>query len=78
MDSDGNITVSKKVSGDQDGDATLFGGVLTNHSKRLFDMTHSKHPQLRFSALELLGLLLRQGLVRNLFMLANVIDVERG
>ena len=63
MDGDGNITVSKKISGDQDGDATLFGGVLTNHSQRLFEMMHSKSPNLRFSSLELLGLLLRQGLV---------------
>lgn len=63
MDSDGKITVCKKISGDQDGDATLFGGVLTNHAERLFEMTHSIYPNLRFSALELLGLLLRQGLV---------------
>lgn len=64
MNSDGGITVSKKISGDQDGDATLFGGVLTNHARRLFEMTHSVYPELRFSSLELVGLLLRQGLVR--------------
>jgi hypothetical protein len=63
MDAQGNITVSRKVSGDQDGDATLFGGVLTNHTSRLFEMLHSKVPQLRYSSLELVSLLLRQGLV---------------
>jgi cohesin loading factor subunit SCC2 len=71
MDAKGNITVSKKVSGDQDGDATLFGGVLTNHASRLFDMTHSKQPLLRYSALELLGLLLRQGLVSTVGILVT-------
>jgi cohesin loading factor subunit SCC2 len=69
MDSDGTITVSKKISGDQDGDATLFGGVLTNHSERLFEMTQSTVPQLRLSSLELVGLLLRQGLVRECFVI---------
>lgn len=63
MEADGNITVSKKISGDQDGDATLFGGVLTSHSGRLFEMIHSTSPVIRQSTLELLGLLLRQGLV---------------
>lgn len=66
MESDGTITVSKKISGDQDGDATLFGGVLTNHAQRLFQMTESDSPELRLSALQLLGLLLRQGLVRDI------------
>jgi cohesin loading factor subunit SCC2 len=28
MDADGKVTVSKRVSGDQNGDATVFGGVL--------------------------------------------------
>ena len=63
MDADGNITVSKRISGDQDGDATLFGGVLTSHADRLFEMLHSKSAAIRMSTLELLGLLLRQGLV---------------
>jgi cohesin loading factor subunit SCC2 len=63
MDADQNITVSKRISGDQDGDATLFGGVLTNHAPRLFEMTQSQDRRIRFAALDLLGLLLRQGLV---------------
>lgn len=63
MDADESITVSKRISGDQDGDATLFGGVLTNHAPRLFTMTQSQDRRIRFAALELLSLLLRQGLV---------------
>ena len=63
MESNKDITVSKRISGDQDGDATLFGGVLTNHANRLFQMTKSKEPQVRLGVLQVLGLLLRQGLV---------------
>lgn len=82
MDADGNITVSKRISGDQNGDATLFGGVLTNHADRLFEMTHSANPTIRHSTLQLLGLLLRQGLVNpneavpHLFALQGDIDNE--
>jgi cohesin loading factor subunit SCC2 len=63
MAADGTVTTSKKIAGDQDGDATLFGGVLTSHSKRLFEMIHSASPTIRLSTLELLCLMLRQGLV---------------
>ncbi|MGK3758901.1 MAG: cohesin loading factor subunit SCC2, partial [Bacillariaceae sp.] len=35
MDSKKNITVSKKISGDQDADANLFGSILTNHRKHI-------------------------------------------
>jgi cohesin loading factor subunit SCC2 len=82
MDADGNITVSKRISGDQNGDATLFGGVLTNHAERLFEMTHASNPTIRHSTLELIGLLLRQGLVNpneavpHLFALQGDIDNE--
>ena len=63
MDKDKAITITKRISGDQDGDANLFGGVLTSHANRLFEMVGSKDVKLRLSSLELLGLLLRQGLV---------------
>lgn len=63
MENDDKITVSKKISGDQDGDATLFGSMLTNHTQRLFEMTQSPEKTLRFGSLELLSVLLRQGLV---------------
>ena len=61
MESKKSITVSKKISGDQDADATLFGGVLTNHSARLFEMTQARDVSVRFAALDLVGHLLRQG-----------------
>jgi cohesin loading factor subunit SCC2 len=61
MDSKKNITVSKKISGDQDADATLFGGILTNHASRLFEMTKSREKSIRFAAVDLIGHLLRQG-----------------
>lgn len=63
MNSDENVTLSKRISGDQNGDATLFGGVLTNHSQRLFEMTKDARATIRMSTLRLLGLLLRQGLL---------------
>ena len=63
MEAEGKVTLSKRISGDQNGDATLFGGVLTNHSARLFEMTKDPRATIRLSTLHLLGLLLRQGLL---------------
>lgn len=61
MDAKAGITVSKKISGDQDADATIFGGVLTSHSSRLLQMTQDNDKNIRFAALDLVGHLLRQG-----------------
>ena len=61
MESKKDITLSKKISGDQDADATLFGGVLSNHSSRIFEMTQARDKDIRFAALDLTGHLLRQG-----------------
>jgi len=63
MESDRNITNSKKISGDQDGDATLAGGVLTQHHKRLYAMTRDSNDQIRLACVDLLSNLLRQGLL---------------
>jgi cohesin loading factor subunit SCC2 len=63
MESDESLSLAKRISGDQDGDATLFGGVLTNHAGRLFDLTRSKESSIRFAVLKVIGILLRQGLV---------------
>lgn len=63
MESDGNLSLAKRISGDQDGDATLFGGVLTNHAGRLFELTRSRDSSVRFAVLKVIGVLLRQGLV---------------
>jgi cohesin loading factor subunit SCC2 len=61
MDSKKSITVSKKIAGDQDADATLFGGILTSHASRLLQLTQVKDKRLRFAAVDLVGHLLRQG-----------------
>jgi cohesin loading factor subunit SCC2 len=63
MESDENITLNKQISGDQDGDATLIGGVLTQHAERLFEMTASQDDKVRLATVDLLGQLLRQGLL---------------
>jgi cohesin loading factor subunit SCC2 len=61
MDAKKDITLSKKISGDQDADATLFGSILTNHSTRLYEMTECRDIETRFAAVDLMGHLLRQG-----------------
>jgi cohesin loading factor subunit SCC2 len=80
MDSKKNITLSKRISGDQDGDATLFGAVLTSHAPRLLEMTQMQDKTIRFAALDLIGHLLRQGQVNPNetvpFLLALQGDVE--
>jgi cohesin loading factor subunit SCC2 len=63
MDATTGITVSKRISGDQDGDATLIGGVLAQHAPRLFQMTTSQDHRIRLASVDLLGHLLRQGLL---------------
>lgn len=80
MDSKKSITVSQKISGDQDGDATLFGGVLTSHASRLFELMQVQDKALRFASLDLIGHLLRQGQINPNetvpFLLALQGDVE--
>jgi cohesin loading factor subunit SCC2 len=80
MDSKTSITLSNKISGDQDADATLFGGVLTSHSSRLLAMTQVRDKKIRFASLDLIGNLLRQGQVNPNetvpFLLALQGDVE--
>lgn len=63
MESNQSITVSNKISGDQDSDATLVGGVLTCHSQRLHDLTKDKNKRIRYACVDLLSHLLRQGLL---------------
>jgi cohesin loading factor subunit SCC2 len=63
MESNQSITVSKKISGDQDSDATLVGGVLACHAQRLHEMTKDKNERIRYACVDLLSHLLRQGLL---------------
>lgn len=63
MQSKGNITLSKQVSGDQDGDATLIGSCCTQQLTRLFEMTSSQNSEIRENATRLIDTLSRQGLI---------------
>ena len=42
MDNNETITLSKKISGDQDGDSCLIGGVLSQHYLRFYEMVTSQ------------------------------------
>lgn len=63
MEANGKVTLSKKIQGDQDSDATLVGGILSQHAQRLFQLTACRNALIRYAALDLLGHLLRQGLI---------------
>jgi cohesin loading factor subunit SCC2 len=82
MDSKEAIIVSKKISGDQDSDAILCGGILTSHASRIFEMTESRNDSIRYAAVDLTGHLLRQGQLNPSdavpYMLAVQGDVEEG
>ena len=58
-----SYSASKRISGDQDGDATLIGGILNHYANRLFEMSLSKDATTRFVAVDLMGNLLRMGLI---------------
>lgn len=60
MDAKSDITVTHRISGDQDSEATIVGGILTKYAPRLHALTKSRNQRLRFVALDLLGNLLRQ------------------
>lgn len=59
----GKANMSRQISGDLDGDATLIGGVIGQHAPRLFQMTTSQDHRVRLATVDLLGELLRMGLL---------------
>jgi len=63
MESNSKISTSEKISGDQDGDASLIGSVCIQHSPRLYQMTASMDSKVRLHAILLLETLRRQGLL---------------
>ena len=63
MKAKAGMTLSKQISGDLDGDATLVGGVIGQHAPRLFQMTTSQDHRVRLASVDLLGNLLRMGLL---------------
>ncbi|GMH57531.1 hypothetical protein TL16_g02407, partial [Triparma laevis f. inornata] len=56
-------SVSKRISGDQDSDACLAGGVLTAKSEFFYQFCMHNDAGIRMSAVKLIGQLLRQGLI---------------
>ncbi len=68
MESKDNITTSKKVSGDQDGDASLIGACCIQHAPRLFELTSNQNATIRFHTLLLIETLKRQGLLNPMEM----------
>ena len=63
MKAKAGMTLSKQISGDLDGDSTIIGGVLTQHAPRMFQMTASLDHRVRLATVDLLGNLLRLGLL---------------
>ena len=80
MASQKNITISNRISGDQDGDSSISGSVLTKHADRLYEMTLSKDEKVRHMIVDLIGHLLRQGLINPMetvpYLLAMQGDVK--
>ncbi len=71
MESKDNITTSKKVSGDQDGDASLIGACCIQHAPRLFELTSNQNATIRFHTLLLIETLKRQGLLNPMEMVCK-------
>ena len=73
MQSNNEITSSKKVSGDQDGDASLIGSCCAEQLTRLYEMMFSKHPEIRGNATGLIETLSRQGLLNPMEAVRNIL-----
>jgi cohesin loading factor subunit SCC2 len=70
------ITLQKRIGGDQDGDSVISGSVLTRHADRLYEMTLSKDEKVRHMIVELIGHLLRQGMINPMETVSCKIVVE--
>jgi cohesin loading factor subunit SCC2 len=71
-----NVTLSKRIGGDQDGDACISGSVLTKHSYRLYELTLSKDDKVRYMIIDLIGHLLRQGLINPMETVPHLLAVQ--
>lgn len=80
MQTQKSVSVSKRISGDQDGDSCISGSVLTKHADRLYELTLSRDESVRHIVIDLIGHLLRQGLINPMatvpYLLAVQGDVE--
>ncbi len=73
MQSNEKITSSKKVSGDQDGDASLIGSCCAEQLSRLYEMMSSKYPEIREHSTSLIETLSRQGLLNPMEAVRKII-----
>jgi len=71
-----DVTLSKRISGDQDGDACISGSVLTKHADRLYELTLSKDEKVRHMIIDLIGHLLRQGLINPMATVPHLLAVQ--
>ena len=80
MDANDKITLSKRISGDQDSDATLVGGVVAHHASRLYQLSTEPNERIRFATIDLIAQLLRQGLLNPMevvpYLLGMLGDVD--
>lgn len=72
MESNKRISLSNKISGDQDSDASLIGACCIQHASRLFELTASTDSMIRLNSLLLIETLLRQGLINPMDTVGNI------
>lgn len=58
-----DLTLSDKISGDQDGDASLIGSCCTQHAYSLLELSLHMNRNVRYQSISLIDVLLRQGLM---------------
>jgi len=76
MEAQKDVTLSKRIGGDQDGDSSISGSVLTEHSERLYALTLSKDEKVRHMIIDLIGHLLRQGLINPMETVPHLLAVQ--
>lgn len=73
MEANKGMTKSKKISGDQDGDASLLGMCVLEHIDRVYEMTASLNPKIRLGSVLLLETVRRQGLSNPMTLIPVII-----
>jgi cohesin loading factor subunit SCC2 len=58
-----DVSLVEQISGDQDGEASLFGSCCIQHSRVLLEISLHKNAHVRYQSLSLTDVLLRQGLM---------------
>lgn len=70
------ITSAKQVAGDQEGEATVIGGIMQAQLARILRLCMDKDTNLRVESLKLVGLLLTQGLISPLVCVPTLVALE--